>query len=71
MITWGFFVTLNGRGSVSEQQVAVVRAWLGQHAEIAGFEVGPLVDAWHADATPARQSIAEVQAPARSLTRIP
>lgn len=43
------FICLARRGSVSEAQRGQVEAWLKQQPELAGFTVGPLVDAWYPD----------------------
>lgn len=43
------FICLAHRGSVSEQQRALVDAWLKQQSELAGFTAGPLMDAWYPD----------------------
>jgi len=44
---WGFFVTLSGRGSVTEEHRTELSEWLGNQREIESFTVGPLQDAWH------------------------
>jgi uncharacterized protein YggL (DUF469 family) len=43
------FICLARRGSVSEQQRAMVENWLKQQPELASFQAGPLVDAWYPD----------------------
>jgi len=42
----GFVVAL-GRRSATEEQRERLRGWLAARPEVAGFELGPLVDAWH------------------------
>jgi len=41
------FICLARRGSVSEEQRAIVDGWLKQQPELASFTAGPLVDAWY------------------------
>ncbi|WP_171431345.1 YggL family protein [Pseudomonas aeruginosa] len=41
------FVCLARRGSVNEEQRALIEAWLKQQPELASVEVGALVDAWY------------------------
>lgn len=41
------FVVLAARGSVTEEHRAQTTAWLEKRTDVASFEVGPLVDAWH------------------------
>jgi hypothetical protein len=41
------FVTLWGRGSVTEGHRELLRAWLASRAEVASFQIGFRVDAWH------------------------
>lgn len=43
------FICLAYRGSVSEEQRAIVEAWLRQQPELASFTVGQLMDAWYPD----------------------
>lgn len=43
------FICLAHRGSVSEEQRAVVERWLKQQPELASFTAGPLMDAWYPD----------------------
>jgi uncharacterized protein YggL (DUF469 family) len=40
-------VCLAKRGSVTEEQRAVVEAWLKARSELTKVEVSPLMDAWH------------------------
>lgn len=40
-------VCLAKRGSVSEEQRAIVEAWLKGRSELTKVEVSPLMDAWH------------------------
>jgi len=40
-------VCLAKRGSVTEEQRAVVEAWLKARSELTKAEVSPLMDAWH------------------------
>lgn len=41
------FVCLAKRGSVSDEQRQALEAWLKGRKELAGFQVGELVDAWY------------------------
>lgn len=43
------FICLAHRGSVNEEQRAIVEAWLQQQSELASFTVGQLMDAWYPD----------------------
>ncbi|WP_341520391.1 YggL family protein [Pseudomonas sp. G.S.17] len=40
-------VCLANRGSVTEEQRAVVEAWLKARSELTAVTVSPLIDAWH------------------------
>lgn len=42
----GFIAPMN-RGTVTEQDREVVRAWFEARPEVASIEVGPLEDAWY------------------------
>jgi uncharacterized protein len=42
----GFVVAL-GRRSATEAERERIRGWLASRPEVATFELGPLVDAWH------------------------
>ncbi len=42
-----FFIAHQPRGSVSEEQRAMVSAWLTDCKEVEAPTAGPLVDAWH------------------------
>lgn len=44
---WEGFVTLNRRGSVTEDQRGKVIAWLSGNPRIIEHEVSELMDAWH------------------------
>ncbi|WP_447747958.1 YggL 50S ribosome-binding family protein [Pseudomonas nicosulfuronedens] len=41
------FICLARRGSVSAQQRELIDEWLRQQQELAGFNLGPLMDAWY------------------------
>lgn len=41
------FVTVWGRGSVTEAQREAVERWLAASPEVKRFEIGPPVDAWY------------------------
>lgn len=47
----GGFVVQYGRGSATAEDQEAVRGWLAARAEVAAVEIGPLVDAWHAETT--------------------
>ncbi|MCL8306744.1 MULTISPECIES: 50S ribosome-binding protein YggL [Pseudomonas] len=42
-------VCLAKRGSVSEEQRAIVEAWLKGRSELTNIELSPLLDAWYPD----------------------
>ena len=44
---WNIFVTLDRRGSVTEEHRVAVQQWLAMRPEVEEFQVGPLVDAWY------------------------
>lgn len=44
---WEVFVTRTGRGSVTAEQLAAVRAWLARRPEVREVSVGQFEDAWH------------------------
>ena len=45
-----FAVICSGkRGSVTEEQRAIVDAWLKTRAEVSSFEISPLLDVWYPD----------------------
>lgn len=44
---WTGFITLFGRGSVTEDHKRAVLDWLGAHPGITNVRSGPLVDAWY------------------------
>jgi uncharacterized protein YggL (DUF469 family) len=44
---WEFCVQLAKRGSPSEAQRNAVGTWLGQQAEVRGYELGDFFDGWH------------------------
>ncbi|PJI49705.1 MAG: hypothetical protein CTR55_10215 [Pseudomonas sp.] len=41
------FICLARRGSVNAQQRELIDGWLKQQPELAGFNLGPLTDAWY------------------------
>ena len=41
------FICLDKRGSVSEEQRALVEAWLKGRSELSEFSVSPLMDVWY------------------------
>lgn len=43
------FICLAHRGSVSDEQRALIESWLKQQPELASFILSPLVDAWYPD----------------------
>ncbi|MDZ7288872.1 MAG: YggL family protein [candidate division KSB1 bacterium] len=46
---WSGFVTLDRRGSATEQHRQFVQHWLQSQPQIVEHYVGPLIDAWHSD----------------------
>lgn len=44
---WDGFVTLEPRGSVTEEHRQVVQQWLASQPQILEYHVGLLVDAWY------------------------
>ncbi len=44
---WQGFVTLNRRGSVTEEHKKLVDEWLGRHPSVKEHETGRLLDAWY------------------------
>ncbi len=44
---WQGIVTLDRRGSVTEEQRKLVGDWLERHSRVTGHEVGEFLDAWH------------------------
>lgn len=43
------FIVPEGRASATDAQRQAVRSWLQARPEVISVDVGPLVDAWHAD----------------------
>ena len=46
---WEGFVTLEGRGSATDDHRRIVDQWLSKEPRVLQHEVGPLIDAWYAD----------------------
>ena len=46
---WSGFVTLDRRGSATEEHRQFVQSWLQSQPQIVEHQVGPLVDAWHSN----------------------
>jgi hypothetical protein len=46
---WGGFVTLDRRGSATEEHRQFVQRWLQNQPHVVEHQVGPLVDAWYSD----------------------
>lgn len=44
---WQGFVSLSGRGSVTEEQLNSVEAWLAAHPSVEEHKVSALVDSWY------------------------
>jgi uncharacterized protein len=44
---WEGFVTLERRGSATEEHRRLVQRWLGSQPQILEYQIGPLVDAWY------------------------
>ncbi len=44
---WDVFVTMDRRGSATEEHRQAVQRWLAAQPEAAAIQVGPLVDAWY------------------------
>jgi uncharacterized protein YggL (DUF469 family) len=43
---WNVFVTLDQRGSATDEHRQAVQRWLEKRAEVKDIGIGPLVDAW-------------------------
>jgi uncharacterized protein YggL (DUF469 family) len=44
---WEGFVTLERRGSATEEHRQLMQRWFESQPQIVGYQVGPLVDAWY------------------------
>lgn len=44
---WQGFVTLERRGSVTEEQRKLVNEWLDRHPQVQQHQVGEFLDAWY------------------------
>lgn len=44
---WGGFITLNRRGSLSDEHRTKVSTWLASKAAVREYQIGQLVDAWY------------------------
>ena len=46
-LAWVGFVTLERRGTATEEHRQLVRGWLEGQPQVLEFQVGPLLDAWY------------------------
>jgi len=60
-----FFVSLDRRGSVTNEHRQAIQRWLETRPEVKEIRVGPPVDAWHS------VSIARILAKSKSYEKIP
>ncbi|MSS71843.1 MAG: DUF469 family protein [Candidatus Latescibacteria bacterium] len=44
---WSVFVTIDGRGGVTEDHRRAVQQWLASQPEVREVQAGPLIDAWY------------------------
>lgn len=44
---WNVFVTLDGRGSATDEHRATLERWLRARGDVDAIDIGPLVDMWH------------------------
>jgi uncharacterized protein YggL (DUF469 family) len=44
---WGYGIVLGRMADDPNGKLAKIRAWFDSRSDVAGYKIGPLVDAWH------------------------